>query len=348
MLTGLAALFGCGGPRPLDTGDPLVSGGPGPDAVWQRDLGRALEFPAVWTGDSWLAVGTAGSLVRLDPETGDEIWSRKLPATPLAPPLVWGRIVVQATDAPAGEVVGYALDDGHELWKWERGLALPAIADSVLVLAVRNRGVVRVDPATGKSVWRVTNSGAGWRTPVVVGADSLVLVPVRPDSVLALAVGDGHRVWSRRSGPWPRLALEGDDVYVAADDSSLAVLRAATGEPGPRVRLGAMPAGNPDPVGSRVVQAVRDGTVHVFDRDSLTVLWTTRLEPPLVSAPCVADSLVFQAAPRGRVDVLALDGGAVVGTYRHPEMLVASPAVADGGLAVGGDHGLLVLYRREP
>jgi len=347
LLAGLL-LAGCGGPRALDTGESMVTGGTGPDAVWERDLGRALEFPAVWAGDSWLAAGTAGSLVRLDPGTGEEIWKRKLPATPLAAPLVQGDLVVQATDAPGGVVLGLALADGEERWHWERGLALPAAADSILVLAIRNRGLVRLDPRTGKTVWRVTHSGAGWRTPVVAAADSLVLVPVRPDSVIALAVADGRRVWSRETGPWPRLTLAGERLLVAADDSTLGRLDARTGQVGPRVRLDAMPAGAPVAAGPRIVQAVRDGTVRVYDPDSLRLLWKTRLEPPLVSAPCVIDSLIFQAAPRGRVEVLGLEGGQVLASYHHPDLLITRPAANGNELAVGGDHGMLVIYRREP
>ena len=340
---------GCGGPQPLDSGAPLIDvHRPLSDLLWQKDLGRSLEFPALSVGTTWLAAPTGGALYRLDGQSGDEMWKRKLPASPTASPLLCGGIVVVTTDAPEGEVVGVNLESGEELWKWGRALSLPTGADSVLVLATRSGRVVRLDPRDGTEVWQVELPGAGWKTPVFLPRSALVTIPVRPDSVVALRVNDGERAWSTQVGSWPQVG-DGDSLLaVATDDSTLLVLDSATGAERGRVRIGAMPAGPPVVQNDLVHLALRNGSVLAMDMDGLQLAWRSELDPPLVSAPLVHENYVLQAAPRGRVYGLDRTSGKVVGVLNHPEPLVASPRATGGELAVGGHKGTLVVYRRDP
>ena len=147
----LLALTACGPPRAMDTGDPLIA----PDRelhhlLWERDIGRALEFPATGVDGTWLVAPTGGKLMRLDGDTGKEIWKTKIPATPTASPLLCGDVVVVTTDSPSGEVMGADLQTGEELWRWGRALALPTGADSILILAARGGRVIRLDPRNGE------------------------------------------------------------------------------------------------------------------------------------------------------------------------------------------------------
>jgi outer membrane protein assembly factor BamB len=331
----------------MDTGASLIGAGPElTRTLWQRDLGRALESPPGWVDGTWVTAPAEGALVRLDGATGREIWKSKLPATPVGSPFVSGDVVVVVTDAPAGAVLGYRLADGEKLWTWNRALGMGARRDSVFVLAARGGRVVRIDPETGAERWTARCPGAGWKPPCIVR--DAVVVPVRPDSLVALSLADGKRVWGQRVGAWPATAATDGLLLAVTDDSTAVLLHAESGVVITRRSLASLSAGPPVWDGDRVFVSLRKGTVLALDGNTLETLWARDLDPPLVSPPFPSGNRVLQSGPRGLV--YALDGGTgeSVGVYRHPEPLVVSPAGADDLLAVGGDDGTLVVYRREP
>jgi outer membrane protein assembly factor BamB len=106
-------------------------------------------------------------------------------------------------------------------------------------------GLLQEWPAGGpKLVWRVTNVGAGFSTPSVVG-DRLYLLSnegMASEFVRALAVGDGKQAWSTRIGkvgnpeqqpayPGSRSTptIDGDVLYALGSDGDLAALDLPTG-----------------------------------------------------------------------------------------------------------------------
>ena len=345
IVLGLSA---CGPPRPLDTGAPLIdTDRPLSYLVWQKDVGRALEFPPVAAEGTWLVASTGGKLIRLDGETGEELWARKLPGTPSASPVLCGRMVVMTSDVPSGEVVGIELDSGKEIWKWGRAVALPAGGDSLLVLSARSGRVIRLDPRDGTEVWESHVSGAGWKAPLILINQDLVVVPARLDSLVALRLGDGERVWAQEVGAWAQIGAEDTLLVAAGDDSSLVSLDPGTGAVTGWIRTGAMPAGPPVVRGGVVFLALRNGTVMVLETERLQFVWRQTLDPPLVSPPLVHDIFVLQAAPRGHVFALDRWSGEKIGVLSHPEILLARPEAAGDELAVGGNKGTLAVYRRE-
>jgi outer membrane protein assembly factor BamB len=299
----------------------------------------------VWAWGSWLAAPTEGALWRLDEESGEELWKKKLPATPVGSPQVCDEVVVVATDSPAGEVVGFRLHDGETLWKWGRAITRLAARDSILVLAARGGTVLRLGPRNGDVRWSTRQAGTGWRDPWI-GRDA-VFVPVRPDSLVALSLEDGSRIWGQEVGEWPRVG-GGDGLLAAAtDDSLIVLLDPATGVIRARRGMGSIPAAAPVWDGRRIYVALREGAVTALSGEDLRTLWERMLEPPLVCAPHVDGDRVLQGAPGGIVHVLDTETGRAMGLYRHPERLIASPRTAGTRLAVGGDKGTLVVYGGE-
>jgi len=307
-----------------------------------------VEYPAVATEDSWLVVGTEGSVWRLSRTDGHVIWKEKLPASPRSAPLVLDSLVVVATDVPRGQVVAYRYRDGETVWTWGRGLALPAARDSVLVLVLRGGRVLRLDPRHGGVDWQQALPGSGWTPPALRTEEGLVLVPARPDSLVALSVGDGTQVWARDVGGWAYVSEEEGPLFVATTDSTLLRLDAGTGEERARIGLGALPAGPPVVKSGVVYLSLQNGVVLALDDEDLDTRWRRRFDPPLVAPPAVRGGLLFQAGDLGRVFMIDAHSGAVVGEYGHRELVVTSPAYAAEEVAVGGNRGTLIVYRRTP
>ena len=340
------ALAACSTHPRLESGDPLIEAeAPGQREVWRRDLGRALQLPAVAAGEDWIVAPTEGSLYRLSGKSGDVVWRRKLRSGATSRPVVCGDMVIVSTDLSQAEVLGISLADGSVKWKWGQSLGYLAALDSVVVFAGRGGHIVAFDPRTGTVKWEHSRPGSGWRPTAALATRGLVFIPIRPDSVLALN-GDGTERWMRQVGSWPHVAATAQDLIVSTDDSTLYRLDPETGDERAHRSLSAIAAGDPVVEGDRIYMALRDGSLLALDLETLSDRWVTRFEPPLVSAPLVGEDLIAQCGTRGRI-YLVSDTGAPVDTLRHPEALEASPAGTTARLAVGGIGGTLVLFRKQ-
>jgi outer membrane protein assembly factor BamB len=108
-------------------------------------------------------------------------------------------------------------------------------------------GLLKDWPKDGpKQLWRVSNIGTGYSTPVVVG-DRIYLLGnngVDNEFVQALNAADGQQLWSQKIGkvgnpdqkptfPGARSTptLDGDRLFVLGSDGDLACLEAASGKP---------------------------------------------------------------------------------------------------------------------
>jgi outer membrane protein assembly factor BamB len=249
------------------------------------------------------------------------------------------------TDTPKGEIVGYRLEDGEEIWKLAWYLAIPARDRHALVVAARGGDVLRIDPETGEPRWEVVLSGAGWRRPVIHNQQR-VLVPVRPDSLIALDLETGDRQWGSRVGAWPRVAVGSRYAVVTTDDSLLVVLDAIEGTEIARRRLSSVAAGVSP--GDTTFVTQRDGRVLAYRLPDLDLLWMRELDPPLVSPARVQDGILFLCGAAGIVHQLASVDGVSLGQVRHSEVLLAPAVVTSREIAVVGDRGTLAVFRREP
>ena len=136
--------------------DPLSSAGP-----------RAT--PTFADGGRLYSQGATGTLLCLDAASGRKIWSRdtladagaKLPDWGVAssPLVVQGIVVVYAAGQGGKGLLGYRADSGDLAWTADAGVSsyssphLATIAGRRQVLFISDKGLVSVDPPTGKTLW---------------------------------------------------------------------------------------------------------------------------------------------------------------------------------------------------
>jgi outer membrane protein assembly factor BamB len=169
------------------------------------------------------AQGATGTLLCLDAASGGKVWSRniladsgaKLPDWGVASsPLVTHGVVVVYSAGQGGKgMLAYRADTGEPAWTVNAGLssyssAHPAtIAGREQVLFISDKGLVSVEPATGKTLWEYAAPGQPPRSlqPLLV-SDSQLLVPLgmeAPTDLLDVAPsGDAWSVtkhWTSRN-----------------------------------------------------------------------------------------------------------------------------------------------------
>ena len=192
----------------------------GPRRVWVKKLGSGYAGPAV-VGERVIVfhrVGSNETVEALDPNTGRPQWKAQFEATyrttidpddgPRCVPLIAdGKVYVYGA---AGDLRCVSLDKGQKLW--ERSLLVdyageegyfgagstPILVGGRLLLNVggRGAGIVAIDPATGKTVWKATDEQASYSAPTVVkhGGKDQALFVTRYNCVLADPAGGAPQV----------------------------------------------------------------------------------------------------------------------------------------------------------
>jgi outer membrane protein assembly factor BamB len=162
----------------------------GPPVLWQKEVGEGYSGPVIAGGKLILfhRVGDNDIIACLDAATGKERWKFAYPTSyqdqlgkgdgPRATPVVAGNRVY--TLGAQGKLHCLELDSGKKVW--ERALlqeyqvppsyfgvgTTPLVEGNLLLVNVgaKKAGVVAFDKDTGKEVWRATDDGASYSSPV--------------------------------------------------------------------------------------------------------------------------------------------------------------------------------------
>lgn len=234
----------------------------GPAECWRRPLGEGFSAITVADGELFTLFADAENelAVRLDPETGEEVWR-----TPIGPrfdePLGNGPRSTPTWDGERLYVLSstgtfHALDpaDGSEIWSVDaqkelearmpvRGFTSSPLIEGDLVIVelggAEGKGVVAFDRTTGELRWGARETSAGHASPLAVTIDGVrqVIHLATAGRELASLLPDGSVYWTH---PWPPGAIAmpvfipPDSIFVSASaDIGATVVRIHTenGEP---------------------------------------------------------------------------------------------------------------------
>ncbi len=166
-MLGEYAIFGGGGGRIF--AHDIVTG----FAKWQYTLPSEIKVSPVVSGQAVFAVDSTGVFAQLDGASGRLMWKGRAFAPVTAAPAIGNAIYLASHDQTL-----YALDrlSGGDRWKFRETEPLkhsPVVmaGSQYVFLPLGNRGLVAVDAATGKEVWRINEPA----TPVLIRGDRLML-----------------------------------------------------------------------------------------------------------------------------------------------------------------------------
>lgn len=194
-------------------------------------------------GDRVYTLGTEGDLICFRVDTGEVIWSRKLPSEYNAKTPLWG-------------YAGHPLIDG----------------DNLLTLAGgRDTHAVALDKMTGKEVWRtLTSEEQGYSPPTIIEAGGCrQLILARPDGVSSVNPKSGEVYWTE---PYEATngsiimspVTSGEYLYIAGYSNKNLMLRLKQDEPAVEYLWQDEPKTGISPVN---VQPIVDGNaIYGFDQ----------------------------------------------------------------------------------
>ena len=138
-------------PGPLPELAPSVT----PEIAWQVPVGRAqLGFAPLVTPTAIYAAAADGTLVRIDPSSGRQVWRVSAGRTLSAGAGADALAVIVGTDK--GDVLAFSPDDGKALWSVKVGsevIAPPKAAEGIAIVFSGDGRVYGLSTRDGATVW---------------------------------------------------------------------------------------------------------------------------------------------------------------------------------------------------
>ena len=194
--------------------------------IWTRPLAGNLTATPTIAGDRLLCSVDDKTLLVLDIETGEPLWSQTLGERPATPLVVDGKIYV---GAKTNFLYSFDERSGRELWRWRTGgdiVGEPAVDATHLYFVSLDNLLRALDRRSGNLRWQRALSSRARSGPVVVG-DTILVSSYAPE-VRAFSVFTG-----RPTGKFeiPAELLAGPPVVTApgADQAPLVLVASTAG-----------------------------------------------------------------------------------------------------------------------
>ncbi|MFB6142905.1 MAG: PQQ-binding-like beta-propeller repeat protein [Halorientalis sp.] len=306
-----------------------------------REAPLAIEADAAWPQFAADAANTGWTPTLAGPtESPSVAWHQWTRGQPVATPVVAGRRLIVATDAPdeeeddRGRVHAFHRATGETLWvrPVPGGVTMaPAVAAGrVHVLSVD--GTVTTFALDGTQEWQRSVPAPAATTAPTVAGGRLVVLDTRGETVRVLDAASGEVVW-QRSVPRPLTtpAVADGTIYLPAAQERVLALDLATGDreweflTGTYQPIRAAPAVGPDHV---AVGLDYGPTTLVLDRASGDRVWGRESGGRPSSSPALTDETVVSADEEGAVVAHDLASGTERWRATGPPVVNSPPTVA--------------------
>lgn len=294
--------------------------------VWHHRLGQPLSAGPAVLDDGLLVIGDRkGNVLTMDARTGEPRWQARLTSEVMAPPRqARGSVIVRSSD---GRVYGLDPDNGERQWTYQRsnppltlrGDSAPGVAGGNVLVGLSNGRLARLNASTGEVAWEQEVHEPRGATDLERMADitaepiisrGSVYAVTYQGSVAAFRISSGEREWQRSIGSHYGMALQGDSLYVAADDGRVWSLDRNNGATAWRQSaLEGLSLSRPVVVGAYVVIADGEGHVNWLRQRDGELVERQRLSGiGFRKAPVIGDNgQLYLLDRRGRLFVVAPD-----------------------------------------
>lgn len=305
--------------------------------IWKQDVSDQEEDEAVigggiaYAGQSLFVTNGSDEVLSVNPQNGEILWRKSLPAPArAAPSATGGRVFVTTLD---NRLYALNVQDGATLWEYTGvseiagllGAASPAAKSDIVVAAFSSGEITALRVENGSVSWsdnlaNVRRFGGGLESlsdikavPVLHGG--LVLAISFGGKIAAIDERTGMRVWQRDIGgsqmPW----VAGNTVFVLSDNYQLVALR------------------------------MQDGGI-IWVRD------LPRFENPEKkkdeirwNGPVMASGRLLLAGSNEQLLQINATDGEILGQMDIGKPVSISPVIAQGTLYLLSDDGTLMAYR---
>ncbi len=294
-----------------------------------------------------LYVGTReGTVVALDPQTGDTRWRFDLPTEDRRDRAVYGEPAVVGDTVYVGAYDGvlYALSStgGELLWQEAIGeenepiVAGPVVVGDLILISSSDDNLYALDFRERTLEWRFQTGNSIWSTPVV--ESGVAYFGSQDGSVYAVRIEDGTKVWEFETDGAVNATplLIGDTLYFGSFDKKFYAVDARSG-----LELWRFDDasnwfwGEPAANENLIFAPSLDGNLYALDINTGQMIWTLETDGPIVGRPAIVGDKIAVASNDGRVRLVRLGDGAELFSC-NIEKDIQTPLVENDGLVYFG------------
>lgn len=254
---------------------------------------------ALFSSNDVIALDLDGNLQWLRGLTLDYVNASNSLGMASSPLILDETLVVQIENDSESLAVGLAADTGINRWIKERPKAAnwtSAVTINGAVALQSSRGLLGVEPKTGRELWNYSD-GASTTTSSVVSGD-VIYAPSHGITALSAAEGTTSQLWRAENlGPGTASPVVlGDHIFVVNKSGVLVKGRLTDGEEIWKLRLKGPFSGSPIAWGDRLFITSERGDLQVIDPSGSQegkIVHTVALGETVLSTPAVADGALF-------------------------------------------------------
>jgi outer membrane protein assembly factor BamB len=298
--------------------------------LWRIQTDASVKNSVAVADGVGVAVSVTGRAVAFDLRRGRETWQTDLPGHPdrwiYASPAIAGEVVCVGGKSGYG---GYALGTGRRIWHvdpsgsantdWPDSwpcFAGPIAAQDRFILFVQRFGLVALDPATGRTLWRRRMS-LDYTYPVPVVTAGRLITGTEPGVVASLDLRSGRERWRRRVTSEPHLSglgADGQTISLTTPSGEVLALSASSGrtrwsgrvgeeilDVAPYRRRARSATGGPSVTRAGVLVGANDGHLYLLDTETGRVLKRWGFGSPISAPPSATGNRLVVGASDGRV-----------------------------------------------
>jgi len=250
--------------------------------LWKKDLDTPLSGGVGVYEDALFLGSSEGFVLKVDANSGEQLWSTQLRGEVLSPPQGNGRVVIAQTYD--GKLQGLDFATGEILWTYDsnvpvltvRGTSVPILRNDVVYAGFANGRVLAFDAQTGSIAWEVRVAISQGRSEIerIVDVDGTMELAGNElyaasyqGRVVGIDVKDGRKLWQQDVSSFSGVSQGFGNIYVADEDGTLsAYLRNGQGIRWTQDALGYRELSRPTPVSSYVAVGDFEGYVHLVSQ----------------------------------------------------------------------------------
>jgi outer membrane protein assembly factor BamB len=289
-------------------------------AVWQRDMGSLLEFPAVvWEGVAYIS-NFRGKLTAISMRDGRVVWRKRIGTAVASSPAIdeKRRELVVTTKTP-GRVTIIDMDTGKIRWRRATARAEPSplVARGIAYFGDEGGRMYALDLRRRKMRWVFSGAAKITSSPALVGRR--LYFGDYAGRVFALDTRSGRRVWTGNAGTrvYGTVAVGGGRVFAPSVFSGLSALSARTGALRWRIPVGVYLYSSPAYYRGRVYFGTYAGAVYCVDARSGRILWRRSTGAPVSGAIVVIAGVVYAGSFNDRITAWHWRTGRTLWRFPH-------------------------------
>lgn len=236
----------------------------------------------------------------------------------------------------------------HQVWQYnaQGGVSgTPLIRDSVVIIGTLHGEIQAANVGNGRRLGYKVVEGAIVGTPVLDGSRVIFAMSTPKESVAAINLERGDRVWTFAAGPVESAPLLYDNwVYVTTLEGSLICIDKFTGEgvwtftPEEKDRS---VRSSPATDGAVIVFGSDNGFVYGVDRQSGRMLWKTDIASSVFASPIIIGDLVIVGTVKGALVGLEKASGSLRWSYETGSRIYSAAAGTQSVVYAGSANGVL-------